>query len=70
MREWGDETFLVAINSGTAAARIDISIRGVVQDDAAFRVELGKKAMYKTADGMLSGIAIPKRDGIVLRLVN
>jgi neopullulanase len=70
VRERGDEKLVIAINSGTAAAKIDIVTRGIVPDDAALQVELGKKATYKAADGTLSGVAIPKRDGIVLRLVN
>jgi glycosidase len=68
LREWGDEAFIVALNSGPAAATINIVTRGILQDGATLTVELGKKASYTTGEGALSGLALPKRDGIVLKL--
>lgn len=70
VREWGDEKLLVALNSGPVAARINVILRGAMHDDATLQVELGKKATYAAANGTLSNLAIPKRDGVVLRLVN
>jgi glycosidase len=72
LREHADEKLIIALNSGTAVARIDIVTQTVLQDNAALRVEagLGKKATYVTANGLLSNLTIPRRDGVVLRLMN
>jgi glycosidase len=68
LRELGDAKFIVAINSGTVAQTINIVTRDVIQDGTTFRTAIGKKGRYATLGGVLSNVAIPRRDGVVLEL--
>ncbi len=68
LREWDDEKLLVAINSGMTASTMNIVTRDVLQDGQTLQTVLGKKASYTVQDGMLTNVALAKRDGIVLKI--
>jgi glycosidase len=68
LREWDDEKLIVAINSGAAAATINIAVHSALQDGSTLQAEIGKRSSYAVTDGAVNGVVIPKRDGIVLRL--
>lgn len=68
MREKGDEKLIVALNSGSTAAAIDIATRDLLHDGAILDVVLGKPRQYVLQAGQLEGLAIPKRAGVVLKV--
>ncbi|BCX05606.1 MAG: alpha-amylase [Candidatus Roseilinea sp.] len=67
LRTWGDEKLIVALNSGPAAATLDIVVGDLLPEGAALRGELGKRASYTVTDGVLRHVSVPRRDGLVLR---
>jgi len=69
VRSQGDEKLVIAINSGAAAATINVVVNGMFQDGQMLQTVLGKKASYTVGGGRLTGITLPKREGIVLRLI-
>ena len=68
-RQLGDEKLIIALNSDTQAATINIVTREVLPDDAKLKVIFGNKASYLTANGSLTTLKIPKREGIVLKVI-
>lgn len=69
LRTWGDEKVIVALNSGGAAAKITIAAPDALTNGAVFEGELGSQATYVVTDGALIGVALPRREGIVLKNV-
>lgn len=68
LREQGDEKLIVALNSGPQAATIDVFTREVLPDGVSLKTIFGKPASYQTVNGSLTGLTIPKREGIVLKV--
>lgn len=68
LRQQGDEKLLVALNSGTQAAAINVETREVLPDGVTLKVIFGKPASYQTVNGSLTGLTIPKREGMVLKV--
>ena len=66
-RQQGDEKLFVALNSGTQAATINVVTNEVLPDGVSLTTIFGKPAIYQTANGSLTGLTIPKREGIVLK---
>lgn len=69
LRARGDEKLIVALNSGPAAATMNIVVRDVLPEGSELRGELGERVSYTVTDGVLRNVSIPKRKGVVLRLV-
>ena len=67
-RNSGDEKLIVALNSASQAARINIVTREVLPDGATLKVVFGGKGVHHTANGSLTQLEIPKREGIVLKV--
>ncbi len=68
LRTWGDEKLVVALNSGAAATTLDIVVSGLLPEGTALVGELDARTSYAVTEGVLRGVSIPGRDGIVLRL--
>ncbi|GIV84254.1 MAG: alpha-amylase [Candidatus Roseilinea sp.] len=69
LRARGDEKLIVALNSGPVAATMNIVVRDVLPEGAELRGELGERVSYTVTDGVLRNVSIPKRKGVVLRLL-
>jgi glycosidase len=68
-RQLNDEKLIVALNSASQAAHINIVTREVLPDGATLKVVFGGKGLHHTANGSLTQLAIPKREGLVLKVV-
>jgi glycosidase len=67
-RNSGDEKLIVALNSASQAAHINVVTREVLPDGATLRIVFGGKGLHHTANGSLTQLEIPKREGIVLKV--
>ncbi len=66
LRAWGDEKVIIALNSGAVAATLDIVVGDLLPEGAVLRGELGTRIGHPMTDGVLRGVSVPERDGLVL----
>lgn len=63
-RQLEGETVIVALNAGDKEARLDLQVRGVLEDGAVMRQEW-TETERQVSGGRLLGVHIPPRDGVV-----
>jgi len=71
----GNEKLIIALNSGPQAAQINIATNEVLPDGVTLKTVFGAKPQgsasgaYQTANGQLTNLEIPKREGVVLKVM-
>ncbi len=63
-RATGDDKLIVALNAGDKALKLEIPVKGLVEDGATLKALYGKDNV--TVEGGMVKISVPARDGIIL----
>ncbi len=65
-RELGDDKLVVALNVGDKAQKLEIPVRGLVEDGVTLKAIYGKGSV--TVEGGVVKMNVPARDGVILTL--